>query len=432
MNPAEIRASAARMLSRIIVRHETSDQVLEGVSHEPLLLELLYGCLRHYFSLSASVNQALHHPLRSKDHDIWCLMIVGVYQRFYTRIPAHAALNETVEGARYLGKPWGKALVNAVLRKAKLASDPERSFEHPEWMARILASAYGEAAPAIMLANNERAPMALRINLSRITPDAYRRLLDTQGVPYRTPGFEPADGESRQAETLILQQPMPAARLPGYGEGLVSIQDAGGQFAAGLLGAGLPPASGARVLDACAAPGGKLFHLIERFPGIDATAVELSPARIEVLRDEARRLQHGNLTTVIGDATGLDWWDGQAFDHVLIDAPCSGSGTIRRHPDIKLLRQSADLPRYRKLQHALLANLWQTLQPGGTLLYCTCSLFPAENDDVISRFLEQTPDAAVCAISLPTGQPMQHGWQLLPTDTDTDAFYYALVRKAAL
>jgi 16S rRNA (cytosine967-C5)-methyltransferase len=432
-SPAEIRATAARLLNRIIVRHETTDQVLRDVDADPLLLELLFGSLRHYFSLAGAVAHALREPLRMKDHDLMCLMIVGAYQLHHTRIPPHAVLHETVAATRFLRKPWAKSLVNAVLRNAPA---PEQSFEHPPWMIRALEDAYGALAPALLLADNERAPMALRINLRRTTVASYCASLTEQQIPWRKADAHTGPALGWGPETLVLEHPVPAARLPGYREGLVSIQDAGAQFVGVILAAALESRaaepqerSPLRFLDACAAPGGKLFHLLERFPAIEATALDISSTRMEVLLAEARRLEQGSVRTVVSDATRLDWWDGQRFNQVLIDAPCSGTGTLRRHPDIKHLRQPADITRYAALQAQLLTNLWQTLAPGGTLLYCTCSVLPAENDAVVGRFMASAPDAQLDRFHLTTGQATEFGWQLLPLDTDTDGFYFARLRK---
>jgi len=425
--PPDIRARAARLLSRTIVRKQTTDQALASdETPDPLLLELLYGSLRHYFSLNRCVERALSKPLRLKDHDLKCLMIIGLYQLRHTRIPPHAALNETVEATRALRKPWAAGLVNAVLRNAPEA---ERSFEHPPWMERALQDAFGDLAPSILLANNERAPMALRINQLRIDPSAYRQRLLEAGIAFRNLPAGTDNAAGWGAETLVLVEPTTVARLPGYREGLVSVQDAGAQLAVAALKPSLPPARRARVLDACAAPGGKLFHLLECWRDIEVTALDSSISRMATLNQEAGRLQHDRYRAIVADATTLDWWDGASFTHVLIDAPCSGSGTLRRHPDIKVLRQAGDLPRYVTLQGQLLATLWKTLEPGGTLLYCTCSLFPAENDEVMDHFLDRHPDAAVDPVSLATGQRMRRGWQLLPTDTDTDGFYFARLRK---
>lgn len=432
-NPPEIRARAASLLARIIVRRQTTDQVLNTAEPDPLLAELVYGSLRHYFSLSASVDRMLEKPLRVKDLDVRCLMIVGLYQLRYMRVPDHAALHETVAATRNLGKPWAKGLVNAVLRRAPA---PERSFEHPVWMVRVLEAAYGEEAPALMLANNERAPMALRVNVSRIDPARYLQLLEEAGLGWRRPASASQASPSWGSETLILEHPVPMSRLPGYADGLVSIQDAGAQLATAVVAPDLDPTGALRpadfsprLLDACAAPGGKLFHLLERFPATTVVALDSSSSRMETMNQEGRRLGHTRYVPITGDAAAHSWWDGSPFDTVFLDAPCSGSGTVRRHPDIKVLRQAGDLSRYAALQAALLRSLWQVLRPGGTLVYCTCSLFPAENDDVVEGFLAGAPDATNERLTLPTGRQMRMGWQLLPIDADTDGFYFARLRK---
>jgi 16S rRNA (cytosine967-C5)-methyltransferase len=303
-------------------------------------------------------------------------------------------------------------------------------------MIRILEATYGEEAPALMLANNERAPMALRVNLCRIDPARYCQVLDDAGLAWRRPTSASAAAASWGSETVILEQPVPSSRLPGYAAGLVSIQDAGAQLAAAVVSHDLnpdqaqrPAASKPRLLDACAAPGGKLFHLLERFPSTIAVALDSSPARMAILDQEGRRLGHTHHVGLTGDAGTHSWWDGAPFDMVFLDAPCSGSGTLRRHPDIKVLRQAGDLVRYAALQATLLRSLWQVLRPGGTLVYCTCSLFPAENDVVVEGFLTEAPDATIERFGLPTGRPMRMGWQLLPMDADTDGFYFARIRK---
>ncbi|MCZ6619563.1 MAG: methyltransferase domain-containing protein, partial [Gammaproteobacteria bacterium] len=233
-------------------------------------------------------------------------------------------------------------------------------------------------------------------------------------------------------ETLILETPIASEKLVGFVSGLVSIQDAGAQFVPELS-----PLNGTtRLLDACAAPGGKLFHLLERYPHIEATALDISTSRLEQLHRQARRLGHRSFVTLNGDSSHLEWWDGEPFDFVLVDAPCSGSGTIRRHPDIKVLRHRADVGNYAGLQLKLIENLWRTVRTGGTLLYCTCSLFAEENDRVVNSFLQSSSEVPeVVAISLPVGQATQFGWQLFPTHADpekyTDGFYFCRIKKTA-
>lgn len=391
----------------------------------PMLQELVLGTLRYYFCLEPLIARQLDKPLRSKDLDLRCLMLVGAYQLHYMRVPDHAAIFETVNACRALRKPWARSLVNAVLRQVARSSPDERSFGLPAWWLERLRNDYPDRADALAAATLERAPMALRVNLARGTASAYRERLHAAGATAH-PGWHP--------ETLILDRPLPVRQLPGHKEGLVSVQDTGAQLAAPLLAAAAPT----RVLDACAAPGGKLFHLAERLPDAMLVGIERSEPRFRHLGEEARRLGHEQVHLVLGDAT-TDWIGADlpaTYDAILLDAPCTGSGTLRRHPDIKVLRRSEDLAGYVAVQGALLRTLWNRLAPGGTLLYCTCSVFHEENDGVIADFLAATPDAEPAPVALPTGVPTVHGWQLLtlpaPADGDdmtVDGFYFARMTR---
>lgn len=433
---AGARASAARLLHQVVDQGRTLDQVLAAAAAktpaaapEPLVREMLFGSLRHYFSLSAATVPWLRQPFQPKDRDIGQLLIVGAYQLLHMRVPDHAAINETVAACGRLGKPWARGLVNAVLRRCLEQRDagpaPAAALDHPDWLVQRLREQYGDAADALMAANNQRAPMVLRINRSRLEAPAYHAQLQAAGIsgrPLRVEGAGTAPG----ASAWVLNEACPAEMLPGFADGLVAVQDGGAQFAAALLEA----APGERLLDACAAPGGKLFHLLETRPQVRATVLEQSPERLQHLRAEAERLGHRGFTALTADATGLDWWDGEPFRHILLDAPCSGTGTLRRHPDIKVLRGPADLARHADLQRRLLANLWHVLEPGGSLLYCTCSILAEENDAIIGAFLAEHGDARNRPLRLASGIPREHGWQLLPTNPDTDGFYYALLGKA--
>jgi 16S rRNA (cytosine967-C5)-methyltransferase len=425
IRPDQQRATAARMLAAVVIHAQTSDQVLGRFPADPLTRDLFYGAMRRYFTLAQAVNAELSKPLREKDQIVLHLMIVGAYQLLHSRIPDHAAIHATVAACKSLKRTSLSSLVNAVLRSLqRRMSQTERSFdpestdsEYPEWMVGLIRRDFPDIADDILNASLQRAPLTLRINRARSTTQSYRALLDAQNI-----GYEPA----LRDEYLVLNEATTATALPGFEEGLVAIQDAGAGFVVELLSC----RPGDRVLDACAAPGGKLFHLLESQPGVHAVGVEKSAKRMQRLDAEARRLGH-SLTTHTADATSLDWWDGTPFDAVLIDAPCSGSGTLRRHPDIKILRTEADLPGYAKLQSALLSNLWRTVRPGGSLLYCTCSLFTEENDAVIADFVRATNNATVQNIAVPTGVAREFGWQLLPTNPTTDGFYFSLLNKGA-
>ena len=414
-NPSA-RARAARHLARIIGRGDRLDNVI-GRETNALCLELTYGCLRHYFSLAEAVEARLARPLRSKDLDVFCLLLVGAYQLQRMRVPGHAAIHETVSAARALGKPWAAGLVNAVLRKLPARPDEEAS-DHPAWLQGRIKAQYGDQAPALLRANNQRAPMGLRINRRKIEPGAYRALLDEAGIAF---------DEAWLPESILLRKPQPSATLPGFSDGTVAVQDVGAQLVGGFMRQQLR--DGWRVLDACAAPGGKLFHLLESGLQLDLTALDNAPTRLQTLAEMAERLGHGGLRTLAADACGLDWWDGRPFDWVLLDAPCSGSGTLRRHPDIKVTRTPEQVQRASQLQGAMLRNLWRTVRPGCTLLYCTCSMLAEENDQVVESFLEAHADARAGGVELPTGAATAHGWQLLPTEPATDGFYLARLDK---
>jgi 16S rRNA (cytosine967-C5)-methyltransferase len=424
--PGAQRATAARLLTRVVVRGRTTDQAFAAADASPLTQELVLGSLRHYFSLAAAVDAALRHPLKPKDQDLKHLMIVGVYQLWHMRVPDHAAVHETVEACRELRKSWARGLVNAVLRRCAANSGPASpASEHPAWLEERLRRQYPDA-PEIMAANNERAPMTLRINLARTTTAAYLERLAASAITSRPPHAAPVPGGiGFGGETRVLVEPIRAASLPGFAEGLVAVQDGGAQLAAPLL----APRPGDRIIDACAAPGGKLFHLLESQQDLDVVAVDREQERLDSLQSAAARLGHRPVC-VLGDATTLDWWDGVPVQRVLLDAPCTGTGTLRRHPDIKLLRRASDLAAATRLQAALLANLWRALAPGGTLLYCTCSILAEENDGIVAEFLARQGDAVSNPFVLPTGRATRHGWQLLPTDPDTDGFYYSRMTKA--
>ncbi|MGE0625091.1 MAG: 16S rRNA (cytosine(967)-C(5))-methyltransferase RsmB [Pseudomonadales bacterium] len=422
------RTRAARVLVEIIYQGRTTDQSFGRQEPSPLLQELVYGTLRYYYCLDPMISRLLSEPLRTKDLDLRCLMLVGAYQLHYTRIPDHAAIHETVNACRGLKKPWARGLVNAVLRKVVGESPDERSFGLPDWWLDVLHRAYPDQAEALARATLDRAPMVLRVNVRRTTAEEYRDRLAQAGIGAH-PGWLP--------EQLVLDAPVPVRQLPGYTDGLVSVQDAGAQFAGELVAQARPPAS---VLDACAAPGGKLFHLAERLaPGTILVGVERSPGRLEHLQDEARRLGHEQVILRQGDATTTEWLAAgmpERYDGILLDAPCSGSGTLRRHPDIKLRRRPEDLPGFVALQQRLLENLWRLLAPVGTLTYCTCSVFPEENDGVVGAFLAAHPDATSVPIGLPTGRATTHGWQLMTlphtqdgTDLSVDGFYFARLTR---
>lgn len=446
------RLSVARALTQIIKHRRTIEWVrvqrpqwLES----PAQRALLYGTLRHYLSLSQTVNQLLKKPLKPKDVDLQHVLLVGAYQLIYASMADYAAINECVSACKGLGKPWAKGLVNGVLRTVQrqhqerpltTSEDDTALADHPGWMTNKLTEQYGSIASSLLLANNQRGPMTLRINTATVDAGRYKNLLAEAGI-----GFD----EGPWSETIVLHTPQAAAELPGWQQGHCAVQDMAAQYAAHLVLDILPtnqdPTEPIRILDACAAPGGKLFHLRETLGqlgiGCEIHALDSSKRRLADLATIAQRLRHTTRTSSQpedSDAIVLHWGDGTAmdlpFDHpfdvILIDAPCSGSGTIRRNPDIRLLLEEAALLKQQDLQLRLIQNLWQHTKPGGSLLYSTCSVFAEENDQVIYRLLEQTANASVRPLNLAHGEQTDLGWQLLPTQPLTDGFYYCALNKA--
>jgi 16S rRNA (cytosine967-C5)-methyltransferase len=393
-----------------------------------LTQELVYGTLRLLPRLEAIVGLLLHHPVRPSDRDLEALILIGLYQLLGMETPEHAAVAATVEAARLIGKPDKAALVNALLRRfirereallAEVMTQPTARWLFPEWLLAALQRDWPEDWEALIEASNGRGPMSLRVNRLRGDRQAYAGLLAADGHTARPiPGTETG---------LTLDRPIPARELPGFEQGLVSIQDGGAQLAAALLDA----RPGERVLDACAAPGGKTAAVLERADdAIDLVALDVDPVRLKTLRENLDRLGlHAQV--VRGDAAEpLGDWARRPFRRILLDVPCSATGVIRRHPDIKWLRREDDIAALGALQGRMLDAAWGLLAPGGRLLYATCSLLAAENHEQIAAFLERTGDAREAAIPATWGVARPHGRQLLPTPGGTDGFYYAMLEKA--
>lgn len=433
--PAQQRADAARALSQILKHGRTIDWVEHSgflTSKSAFTMALVYGSCRYFYSLRTLVDANLAKPLRAKDHDIYMLLLVGAYQLQYAQTKPHAAINETVSACKVLKRPWAKGLVNAVLRQIS-TTKTACSFELPAWLTARFKEDHG-LNPELLSSCIERAPMTLRINTVKISPAEYRQKLTDADCTYELTDLD---------EAVILVQPIPASELPGWSDGEVAVQDLGAQYVARLCADLLHAISSpARMLDACAAPGGKLFHILEitseRGQPASFTSLESSEPRNQAMASIASRLGHTGISMLLADATTQNWWDRVPYDVILLDAPCSGTGTLRRHPDIKLLLQPDDIAAHAQIQLQLLHNLWSTLAVGGTLVYCTCSLLAAENDHVIREFLSSTKvksvesNAVVERPHLPTGQPTDYGWQLLPTDSKTDGFFISLLAKQAL
>jgi 16S rRNA (cytosine967-C5)-methyltransferase len=431
---AASRAAAARRVHAVRSLHRSLADTpqagdLDDERDRALVQELSYGTLRQLPRLESIARMLANKPLKAEDRDLDALILVGLYQLTATRIPPHAAVAATVEAARTLRKAWAAPLVNAQLRRflrertellARAERSPEGQWLLPFWLLEHLQTAWPDAWQAIAAATNARAPMTLRVNLLRTSAADYADRLAAAGLTGRPARWTQSG--------ITLDHPVPAERLPGFAEGLVSVQDAAAQLAAGLLDA---PA-GARVLDACAAPGGKSAHILEHAGGrLDLTALDADPQRLARVDENLHRL---GLTarTVQGDAAqpSGDWAE-KPYSHILLDVPCSATGVIRRHPDIKWLRRPADIATLATLQARMLDAVWPLLAPGGVLLYATCSLLPEENERQIGAFLERRRDARATPFDARWGVARDVGCQTLPEEGGMDGFYYARLEKAA-
>jgi 16S rRNA (cytosine967-C5)-methyltransferase len=429
----DCRAAAAQILAAVSGAGQSLERQLARLEQNvrerdrPLLRELCYGGLRRQPLLLELLKPLLQKPLKERDGDIQQLLIIGAYQLLFMRIPPHAAISSVVDAARALDKKWAAGLINAVLRS--LQREEKQLFErlpahaaaaHPLWLWRAINAAWPAQAEQIFDANNSHPPLCLRVNRARVTPTDYLQQLQTVGMEAAPCEFA--------GEGLRLTSPCDIALLPGFMDGLVSVQDEAAQLAAHLLDA----QPGQRVLDACCAPGGKTCHILELQPTVELTALDVSAERLQRVAANLQRLQlQAELSA--GDALSpAAWWDGRPFDRILLDAPCSGTGVIRRHPDIKLLRTSADIDQLAALQQQLLNALWPLLAPGGQLLYATCSIMPRENSEVIAQFLSATPSAEELPIDASWGLAQPAGRQLLPRSEGNDGFYYALLGKHAV
>jgi 16S rRNA (cytosine967-C5)-methyltransferase len=426
----DTRAAAATVVGEVLDGRSLKlalPPYLERVSARDrgLLQELSYGTLRLSPRLLAFLQLLLAKPLRERDRDIQGLLLCGLYQLEATRIPDHAAVAATVEATRALNKPWARGLCNAVLRRFQRersqllgALSEAEARAHPAWLYRMIQLQWPAAAAAIVDANNRQPPMTLRVNGARLSRDAYLATLAEQGIAARAGTLSP--------QAVCLARPADVDELPGFAAGLVSVQDEAAQLAAPLLQA----APGERVLDACAAPGGKACHMLELQPRLARlVAMDADGQRLQKVQDNLRRLGlEGD--TLAGDATHPPPRLARAgFDRILVDAPCSAAGVIRRHPDTKLLRRAGDIPRCARQQLAILSGVWPLLKTGGRLLYATCSILEEENSQVVQRFLATNPGAALLPLAGEWGEETPCGRQLLPTAEGSDGLFYALLEK---
>jgi len=428
----EARLASIETLLKVVRDQHSLTAAIEmtGVNisaeHKPRYQQMCYGLLRHYYSLQTILTSLLSKPLPAKHLDIKLLLMLGLYQILYMKVPDHAAVNQSVEMSKALGKNWAGGLVNGVLRHflreqsecvAKLKNDPVYHSDHPRWLVSRIQSAWPQQSETIFASNNHQAPLTLRVNRQVLNRETFSVALAEAGIMSR-PCYFVSDG-------VTLMEPMDVMSIPGFADGWFSVQDEASQIAAGLLELN----NNLSVLDACAAPGGKSCHMLEVAPGIDLLSLEIDPKRSLRIVENAKRL--GLAAQVVqGDAlTPQRWWSGQQFDRILLDAPCTATGIIRRHPDIKLLRKSSDVDKLASQQSALLGCLWPLLKKDGLLVYSTCSILPEENHLPVANFISHTADAAEMEISESWGMRMPVGRQLLPAVDGHDGFYYARLRK---
>ncbi len=407
---------------QIVLSGRSLDAALDAVwrnlaaarSDRAAVQALAYGTLRHLGFLRFALARLAPRPV--EDPQLAALLWVAVHQLEHTRAAHYAVVHQAVDSAGAIGGARVKAFANAVLRRYLRSRDElraaakhsdEAKWSYPKWWIQKLRSEFGEAAQAALEAGNLHPPMTLRVNRRKIGTDDYLSNLHDLGLGARICG----------AQAIRLEKPVPVSELPGFSAGLVSVQDAGAQLAAPMLGL----AAGQRVVDACAAPGGKASHILE-LADVELIALDDDPARIDrILQNFSRLGMTANV--VCADAADVNaWWDGVPVDRVLLDAPCSASGVVRRHPDIKWLRRASDIGRFCMQQERLLEALWKVLARGGKLLYVTCSIFRDENQTQISAFLSRHPDARQV-----TGAGGGDG--LLLPNTEHDGFFHALVEK---
>lgn len=411
--------SLSTHLSEISLKHPDANL--------PLIREYTYGVCRWMPKLSFMASQLLEKPLRKKDQDVHTLLLLGIYQLFYMRTPDHAAINESVALTRKLKKEWASKLVNGVLRNAlrrkesielEAEKTPSALFAHPDWLITRIRNDWPDLADSILCHNNIQAPMTLRVNRLKTDRSIMLEQLSAANIDAQ-PG-------SQSQTAVLLDTPIDVLAIPGFSEGLVSVQDEASQLAATFLTA----EPGERVLDACAAPGGKTCAILESQPGlIEMVALDNSEKRLKRVKENLQRLGL-EARIICADVLDTDaWWNGEPLDAILLDAPCSGSGVIRRHPDIKLLRNDEDIDELVKLQQQMLSTLWQCLKPGGKLLYSTCSVIKSENSDQVSAFLNSINDGNNIPLFHEAAHPCEIGLQFLPGPEKMDGFFYALLEK---
>lgn len=431
-NSANPRWIALQAILQVLDQGRSLDEIFNSGWYQSLALEkrdlalsreLVFGFCRWYFALSTLLASRLQKPLRARDRDIEVILILGLYQLLVMNTEPHAAVNETVKLALAQKKSWARGLVNALLRgvvRDSIELDPGSPTQaYPDWIMSRIRRDWGEQAERVLIEGNNRPPMTLRVDTRQASIDSVITTLSSAGIE--------ASPHSTVTTAIELSAPCEVTQLPGFEQGILSVQDAAAQIAASLLDC----KSGARVLDACAAPGGKTAQLLQQYENIELDALDSSEVRLERLRQNLQRINK-SARILIGDAASPEtWFDGINYDCILADVPCSASGVIRRHPDIKLLRRESDIMPLLAQQRKILDALWRLLKPGGKMLYSTCSVFRDENEVQIAKFLQRHPDCAEVTINnAEWGEPRPHGRQILTGSDNMDGFYYGLLTRS--
>lgn len=426
------RAAAAKVISEVLRHHHSLNGILKVAqtalpdNETGFCQQLCYGVLRWQPQLQAIADQLLSKPLKAKDSDINALLLCGLYQLRAMRLPEHAALSETVNACAALGKPWAKGLVNASLRNYQRNQtefdnnalvNESAQFAHPDWLIQQTKADWPTHWQTVLDANNQQPPMFLRVNQQHHSRDQYLNILEQENIP--------ANAVEHVDEAILLESPCDVYQLPGFTDGHVSVQDAAAQRVAAIL--DIKPQQ--RILDACAAPGGKTCHMLEIEPSNDVLALDIDPKRLTQITQNTDRLKLQASLKAADAAETENWWDGQRFDRILIDAPCSGTGVIRRHPDIKALRRPTDIASLVEKQRQLLEKLWPLLNTDGLLIYTTCSIIKQENEQQIIDFLDRHPDAEECELTPEPATRRPAGYQRLPGENQFDGFFYACLRR---
>lgn len=426
------RAAAAKALHQVMARGRSGSEVIPEMLAEvadkdrAFAREIFSGSLRWLPRLQWFCAQIVERPIKPKDAILKAILITGLYQLYYMRVPAHAAVSETVNVTRQLGKQWAGKFINGSMRsadsrRAELQAEADQHNEtlyaHPQWLVDWLMHAWPDQWRSVLENNNLPAQITLRARTAVGGRSPLQQALAAAEI-------ESSAGELA-AQSLKLVSGGDVTAMPGFEQGHFAVQDEAAQLAAELL----QPEAGDRVLDACAAPGGKTCHLLDLQPELaELIALDVEATRLERVEENLERLGL-SAQVVCADASTGDWWDGQQFDRILLDAPCSATGVIRRHPDIKYHRQPSDLDALVPLQRQILDQMWQMLKPGGTMLYATCSVLPKENAAQMKAFLKRNEDASEILIDAAWGLPQAVGRQLLPGQHGSDGFYFALIAK---